>query len=104
MTSCRGADEVKNMVTMEKVKAEKKKLAEIETKLMHLQKINEIDAILSGKDFIVSVAAVDGCFANTPIQISFALNDGEQSVMAKGIQVVLEYARQRIENELEGYE
>lgn len=90
------------MITMDQIKAEKRRLAEMESKLMKLETVDRVDKILSGGDFLISVAPVEGSFASTPIQISLALTDSEQSVLAKSIQVVLEFAKQRMENELEG--
>lgn len=89
------------MMTMESIRAEKARLAKAETALMHLQNINDIDAILSNGDFLISVTPVDGCYANQPIKLSLALTDAEQAVLGKSIQVVLEFARQRIARELE---
>lgn len=90
------------MMTMEKIRREKARLAKYETSLMHLQSINDLDDILEHADFMVSVTPVDGCMGQQPIKLSLALTDAEQTVLAKSIQVVLEFARQRLTKELEG--
>ena len=89
------------MITIEQIKNEKVRLAKMETKLAHLQKVDELDKIIDGGDFAVSVMPVEGSYATTPIQISYALTDAEQAVLGKSIQVVLEFARQRLTKELE---
>ena len=89
------------MMTMEQVNHEKAKLAQIEKRLINLEKIEKIDKILTDGLFMVDVAKVEGSFSNMPIHLSLILNDAEQSVLSKGIQVVLEFARQRIEKEIE---
>lgn len=89
------------MITMEQVNHKKAKLAEIEKRLMNLEKIEKLDKILTDGLFMVDVTKVEGAFTNAPIHLSLILTDAEQSVLSKGIQVVLEFARQRIEKEID---
>lgn len=87
------------MMTMERVRIEKAKLAVIEKKLLDLEKIGKIDQILNESLFMVDVTEVEGSFTNAPIHLSTILSESEQAVLAKSIQVVLEFAKQRIEKE-----
>ena len=89
------------MMTMEKVKAQKARLAELEQKLIHLDRIDKLNHMLSEEQFMISATKVDGAFTNSPVHISLVLTDAEQTVLAKSIMVVLEFARQRIEKEIE---
>lgn len=89
------------MMTMEKLKIEKAKLAIVEKRLLELENIGKADQILGDGMFMVDVTKVEGAFSSNPIHLSMLLTDSEQAVLAKSIQVVLEFARQRIEREVE---
>ena len=89
------------MMTMEKLKIEKTKLAVMEKRLLELENIGKADQILGDGMFMVDVTKVEGAYSNIPIHLSLLLTDAEQAVLAKSIQVVLEFARQRIEREVE---
>lgn len=89
------------MMTMEQVKAEQAKLAAVEKKLLDLKKIKRLDKLLTEEQFMVSVTKVEGSFTNETIPVSLMLTDAEQAALGKSVQVILEFARQRIEKEIE---
>jgi hypothetical protein len=88
-------------MTMEQVMNERKRLAEIEVRIGKLQKIESANRALSGEHFLVTIEDATNTLMNAPNHISLVLNDHEQAVLAKSIQVVLEFAKNRIEKEME---
>ena len=88
------------MMTMEQVKAEQKRLARIEMGLNKLQRIKNMNRMLESENFALTLSDAISTLMGNDQMISFVLNDQEQAVLAKGIQVTLEFARQRIEKEI----
>ena len=88
-------------MTMEEIRKEQKRLAAMEMMLLNLQRIDTMNRILSGKHYLVTIEDATSTMLHNPHHISLVLNDHEQAVLAKSIQVVLEFAKNRIEKEME---
>lgn len=87
--------------TMEKITEEKNRLAVIENDVRKLERINNLIRMLSDEHFVMGMVDATTTMLGTPHLISTLLTDREHRVMADGVRIVLEFAKQRIEKELE---
>ena len=89
------------MMTLEQIQAERKRLSILEAEFQKLTNINRAIRMLNDEHCLVSVNDATSTMLGCPSYISTLLNDRENDVMKKSIQVALEFAKQRLEKELE---
>lgn len=88
---------------MEQVLLQEKRLGEVRRLVEKLSSVEHICKILEGEQYLLGIQNVESTVANTPRYITLFLNEQEQAVLAKSILVVLDFAKQRMERELEQY-
>lgn len=89
------------MMTLEQIQAKRKELDEMEYRLTKLRNLDVIDRMLDGEHFLISITDATTTLIGAPMHINTLLTDHEQEVLAKSIQVVLEFARARMKEEMQ---
>lgn len=89
------------MITMEQIKERQKQLSKAEYALLRLERIDAMLKLLESPYCNVVLHEAINTDSNYRLMVSTVLNDQEQAVLVKGIHMTLEFAKQRIEKEIE---
>lgn len=90
------------MMTMEQIKAEQKRLNNLEYNLMKQQRIDRMERILNQEHFMVTLGDATTTLMGDQVHVCTVLNDAEQTALAKSILVILAFAKDRLVKEAEG--